>query len=457
MLLDRLGRLAGDIASDRHGRPDEWLAKAHLLDSLAVMSAARGHTVALRADAAGLPLDHAGGVAFRAGVAGDALGLDDFDEVTRTHPGAVVVAALLGAVAGADRPVSGVAVLRAMVTGYEVTCRFGDVAGAGSLHDAGFHPTAVCGALGGAAAVAVLVGVDPTAAVGLAASLASGIFELDDGGAVKGVQVGWSAHASLTAARLAAAGYVPAAGALEGPKGLLRTLGRAAPDDGLVGEVLDGPPRLERVSFKPYSHFTDLHPATAALVGVLARDRVDPADVAEIEVHLRAGASSRLSTEFPPPSTRLARRCPRFALSVVAYRADRDLAADPLVEAFGTEALADPEILALAERVHWLDDLPPGAGSPAATVTVRRHDGGTATMKATGYPGDGRSPEHRWGWPEIVERCSVLVPHGSETLVDSVATIESITDVRPLVNQPGCARVRRGRSAPGTPRATGRI
>ncbi len=433
-LLDRLGRLAGDLAVDGAGGADPWQAKAHLLDSLALMLAARRHPATRLADGVPLPLDTAGGAAFRAGVACDALGLDDFDEVTRTHPGTVVVAGLVGAATGADRPVSGAAMLRALVTGYEVTCRFGEIAGAGTLHDAGFHPTSQCGVLGSAAAVAVLLEADPAAAVGLAASLASGIFELDDQGWVKGVQVGWAAQAGLAAARLAAAGYAPAAGALDGPRGLLRTFGRDEPDGDAVAAALAGPPRLERVSFKPYSHFTDLHPATAALVRLLAQDDVPPADIAEIEVHLRAGTGHRLSTQFPPPSARLARRCPRFALSVVACRADRTVPADPLVDAFTAESLADREILALAERVRWYADMPQGTG-PAASVTVRRYDGATATAEASGYPGDGRQAEYRWGWTEIVDRCSVLVPDGSAALIDRVASIESLADVRPLIDQ----------------------
>jgi len=433
-LLQELGRQVdqasrGVLDGNRH--VDLWPAKAHLLDALALILAARRHPFVVRAASARLPLDPGATTAFRAGVACDALGLDDFDEVTRTHPGAVVVAALLGATADSDEPISGATLLAGLVAGYEVTCRFGEVADGGTMHNRGLHPTSVCGVLGGAAAVALLRGTDPAAAIGLAGSLAAGIFELDEPGAVKGLQVGWAAQASLTAAALAATGYRPAEGAMDGPMGLLATLGRPPRDSHPVAEATAGR-LLERVSFKPYCHFTDLHPATAALVRLLARSQPGAADIAEIDVHLPAGGGSRLSTEFPPASARLARRCPRFTLGAVVCRADRELPTDPMLDVFKPEALHDPEILAIAERVRWHTDLPSGAGSPAATIVMRLRNGESRTASASGYPGDGRRPESRWGWAEIVQRTSRLTPEHARSLIGQVAALDSVLDVRPL-------------------------
>lgn len=452
-LLERIGDHAGRIPAEA-SPADREKAKAHLLDSLAMMVAARRHPLTLQAVDARLPLDADGKLAFTAGVACDALGLDDFDEETRTHPGAVVVAALLGAVVASEQPVPGTAVLAGVLAGYELTCRFGEVAGASSLHDRGFHPSAVCGVIGAAAGLSVMLDSDPASAIGLAASLACGVFELDGRGAVKGLQTGWAASSALAASRFAEAGYAPAPSVLDGPKGLLRALGRESSDEQSISAALGRPLRVERVSFKPYSHFTDLHPATAALLSLLRDEPTALDEIHEIEVHLGKGIGARLDNAFPPAAPRLARRCPRFALAAAACRSDLRSVADPLLDAFDQAALEDPRILDLAERVHWLDDLERDDGSPAAVVTLRRRDGRSLTATASGYPGDGRRDEHRWGWREVAQRTASLLPEEAPELIAVVERIETLADVRAPAAQMAASLGWRRPSPPGSSDAT---
>lgn len=429
-LLEEIGACAGRVAGEVSAEL-ELKGRAHLLDSLVLMVAAREHRLTRQAARAALPFDASGRLAFTAGVACDALGLDDFDEGTRTHPGAVVVAALLGGLHASARPVRGAALLEGVLAGYEITCRIGELAGASSLHDRGFHPSAVCGVLGAAAGLAVMLGGSPCTAIGLAASLAGGVFELDGRGAVKGLQTGWAASSAVAAAGFAEAGYSPAATVLDGRRGLLRALGRESlPDDVAAAAALDGPMRLGRVSFKPYSHFTDLHPATAALVGLLRAGPIAVGDVDEIEVHLREGVGSRLNRDYPPSAPRLARRCPRFALAAAACRSDLGSVADPLLGAFDEAALEDSSILALGRRVRWLDDLPHTEGGPAAVVTLRDRNGRSVTASASGYPGDGRRDADRWSWPEITRRSIALMPDHGPRLVVAVGEIETVPDAR---------------------------
>ncbi len=83
---------------------------------------------------------------------------EDFDDTFEggpVHAGAPVVPAVL-AVAERDG-ISGPAVVRAIAVGVEVMCRGSLVAPQG-MHRACFHPTAVLGAMGAAAAVASLKG-----------------------------------------------------------------------------------------------------------------------------------------------------------------------------------------------------------------------------------------------------------------------------------------------------------
>ena len=99
--------------------------------------------------------------------------------------------------------------LAAYADGFEA---MGALAAAGhpALYDRGWHPTAVCGAVGAAVAAARLLGADPETAAALAALRAGGL-RAAFGSDGKSIQVGLAAATGVAAARLANAGAtVPA-------------------------------------------------------------------------------------------------------------------------------------------------------------------------------------------------------------------------------------------------------
>ena len=92
----------------------------------------------------------AAGAAFVNGTAAHGEDFDDTFEGGPVHAGAVIIPAVL---ATAERHgVSGKAALEGIAVGVEIMCRMGLVAPK-MVHKAGFHPTAVFGAMGAAAAV----------------------------------------------------------------------------------------------------------------------------------------------------------------------------------------------------------------------------------------------------------------------------------------------------------------
>ena len=125
---------------------------------------------------------HGGGFdAFGAAlVNGTAAHGEDFDDTFEggpVHSGAVIVPAVLAACEreglGGDRLLVGI------VDGVELLCRLSLVAPT-ATHKAGFHPTAVFGALAAAGAVGAALRLPPAAiasALGIAGSMASGIIE----------------------------------------------------------------------------------------------------------------------------------------------------------------------------------------------------------------------------------------------------------------------------------------
>ncbi|NLC21426.1 MAG: MmgE/PrpD family protein, partial [Halomonadaceae bacterium] len=149
------------------------------------------------------------------------LEYDDTHTGSIVHGSAVLVPAALavGQAVGA----SGAAIMRAYTLWYEVFIRIG-LAAAGRFQDRGFQLTSIGGAVCAAGIAADLKGLDTAqsqAAIGIALSQASGVFEfLTNGATVKSMHPGWAAHAGLIAADLAQAGMTGPLTAFEGRFGL---------------------------------------------------------------------------------------------------------------------------------------------------------------------------------------------------------------------------------------------
>ncbi|MEM7212479.1 MAG: MmgE/PrpD family protein [Pseudomonadota bacterium] len=112
------------------------------------------------------------------GASAHAWDLDDWEDMGNTHPSAALVPALLAIASTGEY--DGPRILKAYATGFEVIARLGEIATRGQ-YQAGFHVTGTLGALGAAAAVAHLLGLDADRAghaVALAASQAMGLTDL---------------------------------------------------------------------------------------------------------------------------------------------------------------------------------------------------------------------------------------------------------------------------------------
>src|SRR6202030_4318023 len=158
-----------------------------------------GHTRMLSAVAAAL-------------VNGTAIHGEDFDDTFEggpVHAGAVIVPAVLAACERHKR--DGRAALLGIAVGVETMCRLSLVAPT-RTHKAGFHPTAVFGAMGATAGVAAAFKLNQRQivdALGTVASMASGIIEyLAEGAWTKRLHAGWAAQSGIRAALLGRAGFV---------------------------------------------------------------------------------------------------------------------------------------------------------------------------------------------------------------------------------------------------------
>lgn len=207
--------------------------------------------------------------------AAHALDYDDF--AFSNHPSAVLVPTVLAAAdaSGAD----GRRMAAAYLVGYEVWAdlmlREKDL-----FYDRGWHPTAVLGPVGAAAAAAVTLGLDAERArhaLALAASDSGGVFE-NFGTMAKPWHGGRAAAAGLQAAGLAAAGMQASPTALEGRHGLMRALSPQGNVD------LETPPRLGetwrsaamRLNIKKYPTVGASQRGIDAVLALAASERFDP-------------------------------------------------------------------------------------------------------------------------------------------------------------------------------------
>jgi 2-methylcitrate dehydratase PrpD len=232
----------------------------------------------------------AASAAFANGVFAHSLDYDDTHLPSILHPSASVVPAALAAAQQYRR--SGAEFLTAVAVGIEVCVRvgmsgYGEEAGNNVFFDRGQHATSICGTVGAAVAAAMLSGADAAGvchAIGISASMASGIIEANrGGGTVKRLHCGWAAQSGVSAAELTAHGFTGPDTVLEGRFGLLQAfLGQEANPSAVTAD-LGTHWYVPDVFFKPYpaNHFTHTVVDAAA---ALAERGIRPSDVASVEV-----------------------------------------------------------------------------------------------------------------------------------------------------------------------------
>src|SRR5262245_10602615 len=297
----------------------------------------------------------AGGAAFVNGTAAHGEDFDDTFEGGPVHAGAVVVPAVLAA---AERErLSGSDAARSIAIGVELMCRASLVAPK-LIHKAGFHPTAVLGAMAAAAAVAAALRAPRAAfvnALGIAGSMASGIIEyLAEGAWTKRLHPGWAAQSGIRAVELARAGFLGPRTVFEGTHGLY--YGFARTTEGDWAKLLDGFGRrwvTETIAFKEYACGTMTAPYIDCAKRLAARG-VAAADVVEIVCEAAGGTVPRLweplAAKQRPANAYAAKFSQPYCIAAGLVLGHAGL------DAFTEERVRDPRLLALAGKVRYVID-----------------------------------------------------------------------------------------------------
>jgi 2-methylcitrate dehydratase PrpD len=410
----------------------EDVARTLLIDIAGICVAARG-TDFMRAARAGVDtggpctafgIDGRFSPADAALLNGTAAHGEDFDDTYEggpVHAGAVVLPAVLAA---AERhAISGTTARRAIVIGTEITCRLSEVVPK-AVHKAGFHPTAIFGAIGAAAAVSCALALSRTQmvhALGISGSMASGIIEyLAEGTWTKRMHPGWAAQSGYRAARLAAGGFTGPRTLFEGTHGLFHGFANARPDD--WSALLDDFGTrwvTETVAFKPHACGTMIHPYIDCAIRLRARG-LDPARIAAIVCETSDGILHRLweplETKRNPPNGYAAKFSIPYGIAAGLVLGHAGLGA------FEDAVATDPRLIAIARKVSYVvDPANPYPRQFTGHLRVTLDDGSTLEERQPHFRGGAAEP---LPLAEIEEKFRLNCGHGGWSAARASALLD---------------------------------
>jgi 2-methylcitrate dehydratase PrpD len=283
---------------------------------------------------------------------------EDFDDTFEggpVHSGAVVVPAVLAACERFQR--GGGSALLGIAVGVEAMCRLSLVAPK-KIHDAGFHPTAVLGAMGATLGVAACLGLNPKQtvdALGNAGSMAGGIIEyLAEGAWTKRLHAGWAAHVGVHAARIGQSGFLGPRTVFEGTHGFFNAFAHTAKGD--FNALLDGFGEdwvMRGLTYKPYATGTMNQPYIDCALR-LASKGFKAEEVTEVVCETAEGYVKRLweplASKHRPANDYAAKFSAPFNIAVAFVTGGAGF------DAFSENTVRDERILGLTSKVRYIVD-----------------------------------------------------------------------------------------------------
>ncbi len=363
------------------------LCKRSILDTVGAMVLGGQTPVA---QAAGKVVNAAGGAtavglgrgyaardaAFLNGISGHELELDDTSSSNLGHPTVAVLPTVLAL--GEELGSSGAEVLNAFAVATEVECKLGRIC-ARALHKRGWHASSVTGVVGAAAGAAKLLKLDfehTCWALGLAASMASGVRE-NFGTAAKSVHIGKTAADGVVAALLAKEGFNASHSALDGGEGYLYeyTGERFGPFGEEFAATLghDYDVCSPGFAIKQYPSCSSTHRAVDAFIDLAKEHGITADQLERAEFGLSASALRELVT--PDPKTG-----DEAKFSIGFQTALYLLGVDNMPANYREEVIFRPEVQEIIHRVSMYEetkynDLPVDMGVGPAFVRATLKDG----------------------------------------------------------------------------------
>jgi 2-methylcitrate dehydratase PrpD len=353
---------------------------------------------------------------------------DDFEPVTKAHPGCVTLPSALAM--GEHHGRSGMETLRAFVLGYDVCCRFLMALGPDHVRQTHRSAEGVSSTLGSLGAAASLARLDETGmryAISYAVQQVSGIWswERDSEHVEKAFDFcGMGARNGVTAALFVESGFTGVRDVLEGEHNALEALSQRPQPEAMVADL----GRRFYVRESAIKVFSVGYPIQAPLDAVLTLRRengLTPANVQRIVVKLPPDAAGIVDNrEMPDVNVQY---CIAVALidGTVSFE-----------DSHSRGRMADPEVLRLKQRVQLVAD--PTLRDPAAPrgglVEVTTVDGRTVSHYTKFPPGTKENPldDARVAAKARALLEPVLGKAKTDTVVARVNGLETLRDVKQL-------------------------
>jgi aconitate decarboxylase len=246
--------------------------------------------------------------------------LDDYYPPAPLHVNSIVLPALLAVASQQD--VDGSDFLLAAIRGYEVPGRVGLALHGPEMLTRGWHSGVVFGPAAAAVAAGTLYDLDAAGfedALGMAMTQACGLMSAQFESMVKRMQHGFAARNGLTAAALAAGGYVGIKQVFEREYGgFLGVFGEGhnpRPEEitAELGKRWD----TELYAIKPYAAMAGLHAGIDAVLKLRAENPIDPSNITAIDITVGSAAYGHGGFPIKRPITNItAQMSLRYAVCV---------------------------------------------------------------------------------------------------------------------------------------------
>jgi aconitate decarboxylase len=363
--------------------------------------------------------------------------LDDYHPLAPLHSNAIVLPAMFAAAARLGK-VPGERFLLGAILGYETGPRVGLALGGLDMLSRGWHSGAVFGPIASAAAAGTLYGLDAAGfedAFGIGATQSCGLMAAQFESMVKRMQHGFASRNGLTAAALAAAGYVGIKRVFERPYGgWLSTFGagnRTYPE-----EIYSGLGNLwetERIAIKPYSAMGLLHAGIDAALEL--RPKVDVSQIQRIDIDMGDAPYSHGGWKAERPLEVIGAQM-NVAYAVAVALLDGDV----LVEQFAQDRINRDDVWNLIDRTithheKAYDNLPM---DERLTTQVRLtfKDGSTRFAKVVHPRGTGdrnlTNAEIREKYAKLTHRA--ITAERQSAIEKTVLAIDSLDDIAQLTD-----------------------
>jgi 2-methylcitrate dehydratase PrpD len=354
---------------------------------------------------------------------------DDFEPVTKAHPGCSVVPAAFAV--GEREGRTGVEVLRAVVLGYDLCCRF--LMALGPDHVRGTHRSAegTSSTFGAAAAAAAMARLDERGmryALSYAAQQVSGLWSWtrDTEHIEKAFDfAGMGARNGVSAALMVQSGFTGVADVLDGEHNMIEALSTEPKPEEMVADL----GRRFYVTETAIKTFSVGYPIQAPLDALLALRRehgLTPANVARIVARLPEDGALIVSNRAMPDVNI------QYVLAVGLL--DGTISFE---DSHSQARMKDPQVLAVKERVELVADKalmdPDAPRSGRVEVTLR--DGRTVTHFTRFPPGTKENPLDTDGVNEkargLIE--PVVGRDRTDRVIQMVNQLETVGSIRDLI------------------------